>query len=115
MAIKAQRQQQEARPLLRCDAGGVVKLTLNRPQAQNSLSTGLMAALQAELDQIRMAADTRVVVIAATGDIFCAGHDLREIRANPGREAYQALFNQCATLMTSIVKLPHYSRTITTQ
>ena len=92
--------------MLRSDAGGVVKLTLNRPQAQNSLSTGLMAALQAELDKIRVATDVHVVVIAAAGNIFCAGHDLREIRANPSQEAYQALFNQCATLMTSIVKLP---------
>jgi enoyl-CoA hydratase/carnithine racemase len=106
MAIKAQKQQQEARPLLRCDAGGVVKLTLNRPQAQNSLSTSLMAALQEELDKIRVATDVHVVVIAAAGNIFCAGHDLREIRANPNQEAYQALFNQCTTLMTSIVKLP---------
>ena len=106
MAIKAKKKQQEPRPLLRSDAGGVVKLTLDRPQARNSLSTGLMAALQAELDQIHMAADTRVVVIAATGDIFCAGHDLKEIRANPSQEAYQALFNQCARLMASIVNLP---------
>ncbi len=106
MAISAQKQPQEDRPLLRSDAGGVVKLTLNRPQARNSLSTGLMAALQAELDEIRADANVRVVVIAAAGEIFCAGHDLKEIRANPGREAYQALFGQCATLMTSIVKLP---------
>ena len=106
MAISAQKQQREDAPLLRNDAGGVVKLTLNRPQARNSLSTGLMAALQAELDEIRANADVRAVVIAAAGDIFCAGHDLKEIRANPGREAYQALFSQCATLMTSIVKLP---------
>ncbi len=106
MAISAQKQQQEDAPLLRSDAGGVAKLTLNRPQARNSLSTGLMAALQAALDEIRANADVRVVVIAAAGDIFCAGHDLKEIRANPGREAYQALFSQCATLMTSIVKLP---------
>ena len=83
MAISVEKQPQEDRPLLRSDAGGVVKLTLNRPQARNSLSTGLMAALQAELDEIRADANVRVVVIAATGDIFCAGHDLKEIRANP--------------------------------
>ena len=106
MAIMTHKKKQEDRPLLRCAAGGVVKLTLNRPQARNSLSTDLMAAVQSELDEIRVAVDVRVVVIAAAGDIFCAGHDLREIRANPSQESYQALFNQCATLMTSIVKLP---------
>ncbi|MEE8171618.1 MAG: enoyl-CoA hydratase [Alphaproteobacteria bacterium] len=106
MAIGVQQQEPEDAPVLRSDTGGVAKLTLNRPQARNSLSTGLMTALQAELDDIRSDTDVRVVVIAATGDIFCAGHDLKEIRAHPGRQAYQALFRQCAALMTSIVKLP---------
>ena len=106
MAIDAQQHEPQDAPVLRSDAGGVAKLTLNRPQALNSLSSGLMAALQAELDDIRSDAEVRVVVIAAAGDIFCAGHDLKEIRANPGRQAYQALFRQCAALMTSIVKLP---------
>ena len=106
MATSAHSQQQEEASLLRSDADGVAKLTLNRPRAGNSLSRGLMAALQAELDDISADADVRVVVIAATGEIFCAGHDLKEIRANPGRAAYEALFGQCAALMTSIVKLP---------
>jgi len=106
MAISAQPQSQEDAPLLRSDADGVAKLTLNRPRAGNSLSRGLMAALQAELDDIRTDSDVRAVVIAAVGHVFCAGHDLKEIRANPGREAYEALFEQCAALMTGIVKLP---------
>ena len=106
MATSAHSQQQEEASLLRSDADGVAKLTLNRPRAGNSLSRGLMAALQAELDDISADADVRVVVIAATGEIFSAGHDLKEIRANPGRAAYEALFGQCAALMTSIVKLP---------
>ena len=106
MATSAQSQQQEDALLLRSDANSVAKLTLNRPRAGNSLSRGLMAALQAELDDIAADADVRAVVIAAVGDVFCAGHDLKEIRANPGRDAYEALFGQCAALMTSIVKLP---------
>ncbi|MEC9455020.1 MAG: enoyl-CoA hydratase, partial [Pseudomonadota bacterium] len=66
MAISAQSQQQEEATLLRSDADGVTKLTLNRPRAGNSLSRGLMSALQAELDDISADADVRVVVIAAT-------------------------------------------------
>lgn len=106
MAPRAAQQIPDDAPLLRSDAGGVARLTLNRPDASNSLSTGLMAALQGELDRIRDDKNVRVVVIAASGKVFCAGHDLKEIRANPGREAYAALFDQCSALMTSIVKLP---------
>ena len=106
MAIGAEQQQPEEAPVLRSDAGGVATLTLNRPHAGNSLSTGMMTALKAELDRIRADADVRVVVIAAMGEVFCAGHDLKEIRANPEREAYQALFRQCSDLMTGIVTLP---------
>jgi enoyl-CoA hydratase/carnithine racemase len=92
--------------LLRHDAGGVAYLTLNRPKARNALSRALLAALQDELDAI--AADTaiRVVVIAGAGPGFCSGHDLREMRADPGRESYAALFDQCSRLMMSITRLP---------
>lgn len=46
------------------------------------------------------------MVIAANGPAFCAGHDLKEMRANPGRQAYEGLFAQCSKLMTTIVRLP---------
>lgn len=92
--------------VLRRDEDGVAQLTLNRPQARNALSTGLMSALQTALDAIAIDRDVRVVVIAGAGPAFCAGHDLREIRANPGRQSYEAVFAQCSRLMTSIVKLP---------
>ncbi|WP_142849823.1 enoyl-CoA hydratase [Telmatospirillum sp. J64-1] len=92
--------------LLRQDAEGIATLTLNRPQARNALSLGLMAALQAELDAIASDATVKVVVIAANGPAFCAGHDLKEIRANPGRENYADLFSRCSALMTAIVRLP---------
>ncbi|WP_370155323.1 enoyl-CoA hydratase [Ferrovibrio sp.] len=85
---------------------GIVRLTLNRPRAYNSLSTGLMTALQAELDRIRADGRIRAVILAAAGPGFCAGHDLKEIRANPGRQHYEALFRQCSLLMQSIVALP---------
>ncbi len=92
--------------LLRTDKDGIATLTLNRPDARNALSTGLMAALQTELDRISADTAVRVVVIDAKGPAFCAGHDLREVRAAPQREAYEYLFAQCSKLMLSITRLP---------
>ena len=92
--------------LLRHDADGVATLTLNRPQARNALSVALMTELQRALDAVRDDATVKVVVIAAAGPAFCAGHDLKEIRANPSRSAYEALFTQCSRLMLSIMQLP---------
>jgi enoyl-CoA hydratase/carnithine racemase len=86
--------------------GGVAWLTLNRPRARNALSVALMSALQDALDSCARAPAIRVVVIAGAGTAFCAGHDLRELRANPDRAAHAALFAQCSRLMTSIVRLP---------
>lgn len=95
-------------PILRAHpAPGIVRLTLNRPKAYNALSVGLMTALQAELDAVKAARDSvKVVIIAANGPGFCAGHDLKEVRANPGRQPYEALFRQCSMLMQSVVALP---------
>ena len=88
------------------DARGIVTLTLNRPQAFNSLSEAMLEALQAELD--RVAADTgaRAVVISAAGRAFCAGHDLKEMRATPSLDYYQRLFAQCGRMMMSVQRLP---------
>ncbi|CAN5857300.1 enoyl-CoA hydratase [soil metagenome] len=88
------------------DARGVVTLTLNRPQAFNSLSEGLMNALQTELDRIATDQTARVVVLAAAGKAFCAGHDLKEMRADPSLAYYQKLFDQCARMMMSVQTLP---------
>lgn len=87
-------------------AAGVTTLTLNRPQARNALSVGLMAALQDQVDAIRDDRAVKVVVLAANGPGFCAGHDLKEIRANPGRRHYEALFAQCSRLMVTVTRLP---------
>jgi enoyl-CoA hydratase/carnithine racemase len=95
----------DERLLLRRDAAGIAWLTMNRPAARNALSVGLLGALEAELDAIASDASVHVVVIGGAGPAFCAGHDLREIRANPGREVYAALFEQCSRLMTKIVRL----------
>ncbi len=91
--------------VLRRDADGIVWLTLNRPTARNALSVALMDDLQTALDAVAKDASTRVVVIAGAGPAFCAGHDLRELRANPGERYYDAIFAQCSRLMMSIVKL----------
>ena len=98
--------QTETPPLLRRDESGVAWLTLNRPAARNALSLGLMAALDGALRDIAADASVRVVVIGAAGPAFCAGHDLREMRADPGRASMEALFAQCSALMTRIVRLP---------
>lgn len=92
--------------LVRADTGGIATLTLNRPAARNALSMDLMAALLAELGQIATSPAVRAVVIAAEGPAFCAGHDLREVRANPSRAAYEALFTRCSELMLAITRLP---------
>ena len=92
--------------LLRHDANGVATLTLNRPQARNALSLDLMAALDAALAAIADDPAVRVVVVAGAGPAFCAGHDLREMRAAPERAAYEAVFALCSRLMQRIVALP---------
>ncbi len=71
--------------LLRCDDGGVATLTLNRPTQFNSLSLALLGELQAQLDAIAGDSAVRVVVIAGAGKAFCAGHDLKQMRANPSK------------------------------
>ena len=92
--------------LLRDDADGVVTLTLNRPTQFNALSDELLDALQASLDSIATDKAVRVLVIAGAGKAFCAGHDLKEMRANPGKDYMQRLFKKCGKLMTTITQIP---------
>ena len=92
--------------LLEAREEGVLRLTLNRPQARNALSAALMAALIAALGRAAADQAARVVVIAGAGPAFCAGHDLREIRQDRRRETYERLFAQCSQLMLAIVRLP---------
>jgi enoyl-CoA hydratase/carnithine racemase len=95
-------------PLLlrRQDARGVITLILNRPQAFNALSEGLLDALQLELDVIARDTDARLLVIESAGRAFCAGHDLREMRAEPSLAYYESLFAQCGRMMMSLLQLP---------
>jgi len=89
----------------------VLTLTLNRPAARNALSEGLIAALQAALDDAGHDPTVRVVVIAAHGPAFCAGHDLKEMAphwqdGDRGRHYYDRLMKQCSRMMQTIVRLP---------
>ena len=88
------------------DARGVVTLTMNRPQAFNALSEAMLDALQRELDAVANDDAARVLVIAGEGKAFCAGHDLKEMRAEPSLAYYERLFAQCGRMMLSIQKLP---------
>ncbi|HEY9065728.1 MAG TPA: enoyl-CoA hydratase [Burkholderiaceae bacterium] len=92
--------------LRRIDERGVVALTLNRPQAYNALSEAMLAALASELDAISRDESARVVVLGAAGKAFCAGHDLKEMRAEPSLAYYERLFAQCAQVMLAIQRLP---------
>lgn len=94
-------------PVLRSqDSRGVVTLTLNRTRAFNALSEATLASLQRELDAMAKDESVRVVVLAAAGKAFCAGHDLKEMRAAPSLEYYERLFTQCSDVMLAIQKLP---------
>lgn len=88
------------------DDRGVHTLVLNRANTFNALSEDMLAALQAALDFIALDSAARMVVIAATGKAFCAGHNLKEIGANPEPAYYQKLFAQCTRMMLSIQNLP---------
>ena len=92
--------------LLRHDANGIATLTLNRPQHYNALSVALLTELQAAVDAIARDAAVRVVVIAGAGKAFCAGHDLKEMRAHHDRGFIQDVFERCSRLMLSLTRLP---------
>ncbi|MDE2372517.1 MAG: enoyl-CoA hydratase [Burkholderiales bacterium] len=97
---------EEALVIYESDARGVVTLTLNRPLAFNALSEAMIEALQAALHRAGADAAARVVVIAGAGKAYCAGHDLREMRAAPSLGYYDRLFAQCGRMMMAIQKLP---------
>ena len=91
--------------LKQTDPRGVLTLTLNRPDAFNALSEAMFAALQAELDAAASNDAVRVVVLAAAGKAFCAGHDLKEMRGERSQAYYEQLFSQCNRLMMSLQTL----------
>ncbi len=86
--------------------GPVATFTLNRPAQFNVLSDGMIAALQAALDQVRINRAIRVIVLAGAGRAFCAGHDLREMRAHPDNAWLAELFERCSKVMLTLADLP---------
>ncbi len=97
--------------ILSAQKGAVLRLSLNRPAARNALSAALMTALAGTLEAAAAEASVRVVILAAEGGVFSAGHDLKEMTAcraggDKGHAAFAALFTQCSVLMQQIVHLP---------
>ncbi|OYX89713.1 MAG: enoyl-CoA hydratase [Azorhizobium sp. 32-67-21] len=98
-------------PVRRSDSEGITMLTLARPASRNSLSDATMAALSGALAEIARDVSVRVVILAAEGPVFSAGHDLKEIQAHRtdpdrGRAYYEDVLRRCAALMTAVVRLP---------
>jgi enoyl-CoA hydratase/carnithine racemase len=88
------------------DARGVVTLTLNRPQSFNALTEEMIAALSVDLAALAVDETLRCVVIAGAGKAFCAGHDLKQMRADPSEAYYEDLFARCGEIMLAIQRLP---------
>lgn len=96
----------DGRILIRRDDGPICRLTLNRPAQYNTLSEAMLDELQDVFDALAERPDIRVVIIGGAGKAFCAGHDLKEMRANPDRDYYEALFAKCSRMMISMLRLP---------
>lgn len=92
--------------VIRENAGSVVTLTLNSPKQFNALSVELLTTMQAQLNDIAQDTNIQVLVIAANGKAFCAGHNLKEMRANPDQAFQRALFEQCSQMMLTINRMP---------
>jgi len=91
--------------------GTVARLTLNRPDARNSLSLDLLERLKGAIEELGKANDVHVIVMAAAGPGYCAGHDLKELtvaraRADKGRAFFEETMEKCAELMLAIVRCP---------
>ncbi|HEU0196055.1 MAG TPA: enoyl-CoA hydratase [Nevskiaceae bacterium] len=92
--------------LLRTDHAGVATLTLNLPKQYNVLSLAMLGRLQEELDSIAKDPAVRIVVLTGNGKAFCAGHNLKEMRAHTDKAFQKNLFDHCSTMMMSLVRLP---------
>jgi len=85
---------------------GVRTLTLNRGERYNALSRDMLQALEREIDDVAATPAVRAVVIAAAGKGFCAGHDLKELRAHPDEGWQRELFGACSRVMVKLTELP---------
>jgi enoyl-CoA hydratase/carnithine racemase len=105
MSIPSDTYDSEAPVLLRLERETAF-LTLNRPAQYNPLSEEMLAALHARLEALATDSSVRLVVLSAAGKAFCAGHDLKQMKANPSLKYYQQLFDDCSRLMLRIQSLP---------
>src|SRR5216684_2267991 len=96
----------EAPYVLREDRDGIATLTLNRGDRMNPMSSAMLSELQSELNYLVGDRAAKVVVLAGAGKHFCAGHDLREMRAHPAKAWQKALFDQCSKMMLTLTHLP---------
>jgi len=92
--------------VLRNDKGTTCELIINRPKTYNALSIDCMEALTSEFESLARDKNVRVVILSGAGKGFCAGHDLKEMRKNPGREFYEKTFETCARMLQSIINCP---------
>lgn len=106
MVSTARRHADSESMLLRHDREGICRLTMNRPRQYNALSEAMLDALQDTFDEIAQDDTIRVVVIAGEGKAFSAGHDLKEMRANPSQDYYEHLFAKCGRMMTTMQCMP---------
>src|ERR1700688_4185503 len=105
--MNAQNRAEGIEPLvLQRRSGGAVFLTLNRPAQYNALSEEMLAALHDALESLAADSSVRVVILCGAGRAFCAGHDLKQMKANRSLEYYQRLFDDCSRLMMRIQTLP---------
>ena len=91
---------------MRNDNGAISGLTINRPESYNSLSIECMEALTSEFESLSRDENVRVIIFSGAGKGFCAGHDLKEMRRNPGRDFYEKTFEACSKMMLSIINCP---------
>lgn len=92
--------------VLRNDQGGISELVLNRPKVYNALSIPCMEALMEEIKAISEDPSIKVIILSGAGKGFCAGHDLKDMRANTKRSFYEETFEVCSKMMMSIIQCP---------
>ncbi len=92
-------------PVLREDRPGIAVLTLNRPRQYNALSVELMTELLAQLESIDADTSIKAVIVQGAGKGFCAGHDLKELRADDSRAFFERVFELCSRLMLTVTRL----------
>jgi len=92
--------------VLRNDENGISNLIINRPKSYNSLSIECMESIMDELKDISQDSSIKVVILSGAGKGFCAGHDMKDLRANPDKSFYEKTFNTSSKMMMSIVNFP---------